>query len=344
MSRRAEVLALAIASASAACGGLVEGEAVTITVPPRATEATDDSCVLREEEVLGFAVDEVAIWRVQRDCRPGKGGSVVVREDRATGARAIAAERVWGSVPVLLAGDAIVLRDTDRLRRVSTKAGASDEITIRPQHLASDGDAAYATISGGTAESRYAVLRIGPSGDPETVGGVPAVFQMQALAASKGQAFATLWSVCDGASSCAGLYSVGPAGTTKLAAWPVTDLGVAIGPLAVRGDRAVTSAGAAIVEAAGGAVRTLASIDVGASVVSIALGDGGKTFACLAPVDKEGAQRVVEVKDGALVELASGACGTLTWSAGELFWEQPEKRQRYGVTLVVSTIGRRRTD
>ena len=344
MSRRAEVLALAITSASAACGGLVEGEAVTITVPPRGTQVADDSCVLGDDEVQGFAVDDAAIWRLQRDCRAGKGGSVVVREDRTTGARAIVADHVWGSVPVLLAGDAVVVRDTDRLRRVSTTTGASDEIAIRPQHLASDGAAAYATISGGTAESRYAVLRIGASGDPETVGGVPAVYQMQALAASKGETFATLWSVCDGASSCAGLFSVGPSGATKLAAWPVTDVGVSIGPLAVRGDRAVTSVDGAIVEAARGAVRTIGTIDGGARVVSIALGDSGRTFACLAPLDDEAPQRVVEVKDGAIAELASGACGALTWSAGELFWEKPENRQRYGVTLVVSTIGRRRTD
>lgn len=337
---RAVVYALGLVS----CGGRVEPLSDVPARPGHAASPGDATCALTDDEVLGFAVDDGAIWRVQLDCRPSESGLVVVREDRATAERAIVAEGVWGAPPVTLAGRALVLRDRRKLLRVRTDTGAVDALAIRPQLVATDGDATYVAVDG-ASESRYALLRVGAEGEATTVGTVPATFQMQAVAASRGVVFATLWSVCSGASSCAGLYAIGPSGAEKLADWPVADLGASLGPLATTHDRAVTAVGSSIAEASGGSVRTITKLEDGSVVGSIALGANGSTYVCVAPKDASGVGRIVGIAaDGAVRDLATGSCGQMVWSKGELFWNTPIVRERYGLTLTVSSIGRLRTD
>lgn len=346
----AHALALGLACV-AACGGRKDEDGIRFgehARPPTGGALDSPACVAEEEEVQGFAVDDAAIWRVLRDCRSRAAGLLVVREDRATGERRVVAEHVSGSAPVTLAGGAIVIGDRDAVQRVQLASGEVDELATKAQRQESDGASTWVSVDGGTSGARYAILRVGASGPVETVGTIASAFQMHALAASGGRAFVTLWSVCTGAeASCAAVYGVGGGGATKIADWPVASLGARLGPLAVDGARFLTSVGGELVEAdAAGKVRTVGTFDPSFAVASLALGSRGRAFACLVPAEAEpSGSRVVEIDAGGGVrEIAATACAKVAWSGGELFWERPSTRERYGVAIVTNTIGRARTD
>jgi hypothetical protein len=343
------VALLALALALAACGGRVdEGRGYTASFRPPIPGGSSASadCALEEEEVQGFAVDRDALWRVMKDCRQSRAGLLVVREDRATGERRLVADYAQGSPPVMLAGDALILGDKDAIHPIRTDTGESDDLAMRPMRLASDGPFTYVAVDGGTSATRYAILRVGSQGEAETVGTIAGAFQMHELAGFGGQAFVSLWTVCTGAeSSCAALYRVDGSGLSQVAAWPVTDLGARLGPLAIDDTRAVTTVNGDLVEAkAGGEAKVVASLGASMIVASLALGSRDRTYACLVPAGEVTTGRVVEVDGEHVRELASSPCARVLWSEGELFWEEPTARDRYGDTVIARKIGRAKTD